>query len=82
MIQKYFVCNNCEQKLAGHLMQAYPNEGCGILLGRGVRIEKIKPAENLVTDKNGRTHLNALPFYMWYKSARFFRFRISAQRCM
>ena len=42
-------------------MQAYPNEGCGILLGRDVRIEKIKPAENLVTDKNGRTHFKMDP---------------------
>ena len=36
-------------------MQVYPNEGCGILLGRDNGIEKIKPSENLVNDEKGRT---------------------------
>ena len=57
--------DNSEQKLARHLMQVYPNEGCGILLGRDVRIEKIKPAENLITDENGRTHFKMDPLTIY-----------------
>ena len=65
MIKKYLFCNNSEQKLARHLMQVYPNEGCGILLGRDVRIEKIKPAENLITDENGRTFFKMDPLTIY-----------------
>lgn len=65
MIHKYLFCNNCEKRLAEHLVQVYPNEGCGILLGRDDRIEKIKPAENLVTDGNGRTHFMIDPLTIY-----------------
>ena len=65
MMQKYIFFNNCEQILAGHLIQAYPDEGCGILLGRDDRIEKIKPAENLVTDGNGGTHFMIDPLTVY-----------------
>ena len=69
MLHKYLFCNNSEQKLAGHIMQVYPHEGCGILLGRGVRIEKIKPADNLVTDEDGRTHFKMDPLTIYKEEA-------------
>ena len=65
MLHKYLFCNNSEQKLARHIMQVYPHEGCGILLGRGVRIEKIKPADNLVTDEDGKTHFKMDPLVIY-----------------
>jgi proteasome lid subunit RPN8/RPN11 len=46
-------------------MQAYPDEGCGMLLGRDNRIEKIKPAENLVTDKYGRIYFKMDPLMIY-----------------
>ena len=69
MLHKYLFCNNSEQKLARHIMQVYPHEGCGILLGRGVRIEKIKPADNLVTDEDGRTHFKMDPLTIYKEEA-------------
>ena len=64
-MQKYLFCNNSERKMAEHIMQVYPNEGSGILLGRDNRIEKIKPAENLVTDETGRTFFKMDPLTIY-----------------
>ena len=64
-MQKYMFCNNSERRMAEHIMQAYPNEGCGILLGRDKRIEKIKPTENLVTDEAGRTYFKMDPLTIY-----------------
>lgn len=51
--------------MAEHIMQVYPKEGCGILLGRDNRIEKIKPSENLVRDEAGRTYFKMDPLTIY-----------------
>ena len=51
--------------MAKYIMQAYPKEGCGILLGRADRIEKIKPIENMHTDEKGRTYFKMDPLVIY-----------------
>lgn len=58
-------CNDSERSLAKHIMQAYPEEGCGLLLGRADRIEKIKPVENMVAGENGSTYFKIDPLTVY-----------------
>ncbi|QFZ92544.2 M67 family metallopeptidase [Synechococcus elongatus] len=37
----------CRQAIAAHLQQCYPQEGCGLLLGKDRQVEQVWPAANV-----------------------------------
>ncbi len=70
------VCMVCEvtsgvlATLREEAVKAVPNECCGLLLGRGERIEEARPAENVAQDPAMRFEIDPAALLAAHKAAR------------
>lgn len=56
--------------LLAEAARAAPDECCGLLLGRGVRIEQVCPADNVADDPSRRFEIDPMALLAAHKAAR------------